>query len=225
MPGDPAGEAADRIRERRARCDQGDFLPDDPAGVARYVRMHRRGIPAAVLTADMEDALVIRRALREESDREDLGVIQAARACGITWARIAEIWGFRGRQGPKEMAARLEAAAVPDGRRDARVARARHRAAAREEAWLLRRHDAITRCIQQVVACRPDHDQDEALADAMADLAEAHGNGDSTPRQMLALLSLVVQAHDATSPHGPDLACAALGWAQRLTGEWPRPAE
>lgn len=213
--------AADRIRERRAACDDDNMLPDDPAGVARYVRTHRR-VPKAVLAADMEDALVIRRALREESDREDLGAIQAARACGITWARIGEIWGFRGRQGSKEMAARLEAAVLPDGHRDARVARARRRAAC-EEAWLLRRHDVIARCVQRVVASSPHHDQDEGLADAMADLAEAHGDAGSTPRQLLALLSLVVQAHDASSPHGPDdLGCAPLATARRLIGEWPR---
>jgi len=185
----PIAAAAERIRERRAACDDTDTLPDDPAGIARYVRTHRK-VPAAVLAADLEDALVIRRALREESDREDLGVIQAARACGVTWARIAKIWGFRGRQGAEQMKKRLEAATGPERRRDERAVRPRRAAAARESAWLGRNDRVIHDLAAQIVGWADL--LPATLAGAIEDLAGELESPDATPDALIGWLSALV---------------------------------
>jgi hypothetical protein len=201
-----------------------EMLPDDPLGVVKHVLTHRK-VPVQVLHDDALDGLTIVAALRADLDRYEMGLSRLSRETRASWQEIATASGISSRQGAEQRHLRLEFEREADGPRLERLARARRRVVRREAVWLRQNGDAITRCIQQVVASQPDHDQDESLADAMADLAEAHGDGDSTQRQMLALLSLVVQAHDATSPHGPRLACAAFAWARRLTGEWPRPAE
>jgi hypothetical protein len=221
-----AAAAAARIADRRAAADDSalEMLPDDPLGVVQHVLTHRK-VPAQVLHDDGLDSLAIVRAVRADLDRYEFRLAEMVRGLGVaraTWQEIAGALGNQTRQGAEQRHLRLEFEREADGPRLERLARARRRAVRREAAWLRRNPAAIARCVQQVVAFNPDHDQDEALSDAMADLAEAHGSADSTPRHLLALLSLVVQAHDATSPHGPDLACAPLAAARRLTDEWPR---
>jgi hypothetical protein len=221
-----AAAAAARIADRRAAADDSalEMLPDDPLGVVQHVLTHRK-VPAQVLHDDGLDSLAIVRAVRADLDRYEFRLAEMVRGLGAaraTWQEIARSLGTRSRQGAEQRHLRLEFEREADGPRLERLARTRRRAVRREEAWLRRSGDAIVNCVQRVVVSSPHHDQDEALIDAMADLTEAYGCADSTPRQLLALLSLAVQAHDATSPHGFDLGCAALAGARGLIGAWPR---
>jgi hypothetical protein len=190
--------AADRIRVRRARCDDSELLPDDPAGVARYVRTHRK-VPASVLAADAEDALLIRRALKTIADREDLGAIQVARACGITWERIAAIWGFRGRSGAKEMSQRLEAGAGPERRKDARATRRRAPVRSREPSWVAAFRPEIERVTADVVSAAGR--LPEELAGTIGELADVLGDPEFGTGSVVGWLStLCYEARNLVPP-------------------------
>ena len=210
-PGQTA-EAADRIRARRTACDDSEMLPDDPAGVARYVRTHRK-VPAAVLVADMRDALLIRRALREENDREDLGAIKAARACGITWAQIAEVWGFRGRQGARELMVRLAAATGP-GYQRASAPRSYHAAHVSKAGWEARHAEEIRQLAAAAVSAST---LPAELADTTNALAEVLEDPEATTTTLMGWLSTL--CYDGRSLT-PPLCHPATDRAAELVGAW-----
>ena len=200
-----------------------EMLPDDPLGVVRHVLTHRRGRPGDLL-ADALDGLEVIRAVRADLDRDELGLIRMARGNGAAWQAIAAASGARTRQGAEQRALRLEAEHAGHARLEG-PAREQRRSARREELWLRRNGERIAARARVVAAVAGEMLPDEDLADAVSQVTEACDCIDTTPREMIALLSLAARAHEATPPHERHPGCAALDGAASLAEEWPRPAE
>jgi plasmid maintenance system antidote protein VapI len=67
-------------------------------------------------SARIEAALRLLPARRDQIDADELDLIEQARAAGWTWVRLAEVFGFSGRQSAQDHHKRLSASVEAKGR-------------------------------------------------------------------------------------------------------------
>ncbi len=103
----------------------------------------------------IEAALRMLPARREQIDADELDLIEQARAAGWTWIRLAEVFGFSGRQSAQDHHKRLSASVEAKGRGPARtpgeILKATLAGLGMSQAELSRRTGLSTKHINQIV--------------------------------------------------------------------------
>lgn len=234
----------DVLRRRQAAEDPDlELLGDDPAGVVAHVLAHRQ-VPAQVIQADVDAALLIIRHLRAELDRQELALIRAGRAAGMEWAGLAGPLGVATKQAAEQRTLRLAAAhdqqteqrqlrvegSRPRGAvRSVTAVRGRRREESRVEDWLNRNELAVDVAVRELLRHRAGLATNEDLDDELDELEEAFATPRVTLRQrqgLVARLGLVLDAlaeAGAAKVEGSDVGTdlvRALNRARALTAAY-----